>query len=198
VRQQLVRLFIAIDLDEGSRRAAAALGEDVARRLDSAGAADRRGVTWVSAHNLHLTLRFLGEVDEERTRQLVARIGERFQTPAFVLTLSELGVFPPAGPPRVVWIGAKGAGDSLAALYREVESRLRGLQFEPESHPFQAHLTLGRFRKPAGRRARDLVCTEIPPQDIGPSRVDHVTLYRSDLSPRGPTYTPLVRALLSG
>ena len=193
-----MRLFIAVDLDEGSRRAAAALGEEVARLLLAAGAADRRGVTWVSAHNLHLTLRFLGEVDEERTDQLVARLGDPFQTPAFQLTLSELGVFPPEGPPRVVWIGVKEAGGSLAALYREIEARLRPLQFEPEARPFHPHLTLGRFRKPAGRRARDLVCTEIPPQDIGPSRVDHVTLYRSDLSPRGPTYTPLVQARLSG
>jgi len=193
-----VRLFIAIDLDEGSRRAAAALGEEVARRLHSAGAVDRRGATWVSAPNLHLTLRFLGEVDEGRTSRLVAQIAEPFQTPAFTLTLSELGVFPPAGPPRVIWIGVKGAGDSLAALYQEVESRLRGLQFTPESRPFQAHLTLGRFRRPGGRRARDVVCTETPSEEIGPSRVDHVTLYRSDLSPRGPTYTTLVRAPLSG
>jgi RNA 2',3'-cyclic 3'-phosphodiesterase len=193
-----VRLFVAIDLDEGARRAAAALGEEVARRLHEAGAIDRRGVTWVSAHNLHLTLRFLGEVDEERARQLVARIGERFETPPFALMLSELGVFPPAGPPRVIWIGAKEGGDALAALYREVESRIRSLRFEPETRAFEAHLTLGRFRRPAGRRARDLVCAEILTEDIGPSRVDHVTLYRSDLSSRGPTYTALVRAPLSG
>ena len=193
-----MRLFIAIDLDEGSRRAAAALGEEVARRLHAAGAVDRKGVTWVSAHNLHLTLRFLGEVDEERTHQLVARFGEPFQAPAFAVRLSELGVFPPEGPPRVIWIGVTGAGGSLTALYQEVEARLRLLQFEPESRPFQAHLTLGRFRKPAAGRARDLVRTAIPSRDIGPSPVDHVTLYRSELSPRGPTYTPLVQAPLSG
>jgi 2'-5' RNA ligase len=193
-----VRLFIAIDLDEASKRAAAALGPEVAERLYSAGAVDRKGVTWVSAHNLHLTLRFLGEVEEGLSRQLVTQIGPRFRTPAFDLTLSGLGVFPPGGPPRVIWIGVKGAGDSLAALFQEVESRLRGLRFEPESRGFQAHLTLGRFRTRAGQRARDLICTRIPSQDIGPSPIDHVTLYQSELSPRGPTYTVLARGPLSG
>jgi 2'-5' RNA ligase len=192
-----VRLFIAIDLNEESRHAAATLGEEVAERLQSAGAADRKGVTWVSAHNLHLTLRFLGELEAGMAQRVMAEMQRPFRTAAFDLTLSGLGVFPLGGPPRVIWIGVKGAADSLAALYEEVESRLRALQLEPESRGFQGHLTLGRFRKPAGPRARDLICTRILSRDIGPSRIDQVTLYQSALSPGGPAYTPLARAPLS-
>jgi RNA 2',3'-cyclic 3'-phosphodiesterase len=193
-----VRLFIAIDLNEESRRAAATLAEEVAERLQSAGAIDRKGVTWVSAHNLHLTLRFLGELEEEMAHRVTAEMERPFRTPAFDLALSGLGVFPPGGPPRVIWIGVKGATDQLAALHQEVESRLHALRIEPGSRGFQGHLTLGRFRKPAGPRARDLICTRIPSRDIGPSLIDQVTLYQSMLSPRGAVYTPLARAPLSG
>ncbi len=185
-----MRLFVAVDLDQAVRAAAA----DVARRL--APVAEHGGsVGWVKPENMHLTLKFLGEVDDARVPEVAARVKAPYDVAAFDVSFSGVGLFPPSGPVRVVWIGMTAGVEPLQALQQEVEARLGPLGFPAETRGFQAHLTLGRFRIPAPRSIRAAI-EGVRAGNVGACRIDHVTLYQSRLSPRGATYTPLERGLL--
>ncbi len=194
VASEAMRLFLAVDLDEHLRRAAARVARTVREHLERA---DTYGVSWVAPDNLHLTLRFLGEVSEDRVRKVQESFTPPFAVPVFDLELAHAGAFPPTGPARVVWLGVSDGGDELARLHAEAEARLQAFAFEPEDRPYRAHLTIGRFRTPAPARVREIIAASAP-GSIGRCSIRHVTLYRSQLSPKGAVYTPLVRAPLAG
>jgi 2'-5' RNA ligase len=180
-----MRVFVAVELDEALRAKAARTADRLAEAL---GPGARRAVTWVAETNLHLTLRFLGEVDERVARQVQERIARPFSTPAFPLALGGLGAFPPAGPPRVLWLGVTEGGPGLLRLHEEIEARLDGLGFEREDRPFRAHLTIGRVKAPLGPSARRAIAS-VPAVDLGRCTIGRVTLFESRLTPRGPVYT---------
>lgn len=186
-----MRLFIAVELDEAIRKNAAAIGERLAAAL---GPAARHGVSWVAPANMHLTVRFLGEVREAVAEELRGRLSRPLRTPAFRLSVSGLGAFPPSGPPRVFWLGLTEGAQDLALVHDEVEERLEGLGFEKEDRPFRAHLTLARVKAPLGPVRQ--VLASIGQADAGSCTVSQVTLFQSRLSPRGATYTALAHGLL--
>jgi 2'-5' RNA ligase len=189
-----MRLFLAVDLDEHLRRAAARVARTLREQLERA---DTYGVSWVAPDNLHLTLRFLGEVAEDLGRRVQEAFTAPFAVPVFELELARAGTFPPAGPARVLWLGVASGGDELARLHAEIEARLEPFPFEREDRPYRAHLTIGRFRTPAPARVREVIAASAP-GSIGRCSIHHMTLYRSQLSPKGAVYTPLVRAPLAG
>jgi RNA 2',3'-cyclic 3'-phosphodiesterase len=186
------RLFVAADLDERTRSAIAELSARLAERLRRDPGVGRVG--WIRADQLHLTLRFLGDIDEARVPAIRAAVGGLMTTPGFDLWFEGLGMFPPAGRPRVVWLGVNEGRANLAAVYREIELRLQAAAVPPEPRPFQAHLTLGRFRDPAVRP--DLAAAGAGDVRLGPCSIDHVTLYESRLSGAGPTYAAVEQAML--
>ena len=187
-----MRLFVAVELSEEMRAGAGRIAAGLAERL---GPGARRSVTWVATGNMHLTLRFIGEVEASVAGELARRIEAPFRTPAFRLSVQGAGCFPPSGPPRVIWLGlAEGAGE-LARVHDEVEARMEGLGLEREDRPFRAHLTLGRVKAPISPGARQAIAS-FAAADVGACRVDHVTLFESRLSPRGATYTVLARGML--
>jgi 2'-5' RNA ligase len=187
-------LFVAVDLDDSLRRAAARVARGVRDRLERA---ETYGVSWVAPDNFHLTLRFLGEVADAAVGQLSEALARPFAAAPFDLELAGVGMFPPAGAARVIWLGVREGFDSLAALHAEVEQRLSALAFGAEERGYRAHLTIARFRVPAPARVRQVI-PAVDEASIGRCRVSHVTLYRSQLSPKGATYTPLVHGPLSG
>ncbi len=189
-----MRLFVAVDLDENVRRAAARVTRSLRERLERG---ETYGVSWVGVDNLHLTLRFLGEVSEDLARKVESTLAQPFAVPSFDLTLGGVGTFPPAGSARVIWLGVTAGAEALAQLHDEVEARLGPFPFEREDRPYRAHLTVGRFRVPQPARVRETILAK-DPGTIGRCTVRHVTLYRSQLSPKGAVYTPLVRAPLAG
>jgi 2'-5' RNA ligase len=136
-------------------------------------------------------------VEPARAEQVSDRVAEPWPIEAFDLELAGLGMFPPAGPPRVIWVGVARGAEALVALERVIQQRVGPLGFEPESRPFHPHLTLGRVRKPVRPRARDLVCRDIATGTIGRCRVTEVVLYQSELSREGPTYTVLAHGPLA-
>ncbi len=186
-----MRLFVAVDLDEPLRRAAARVARTLRDKLERA---ETYGVSWVAPDNLHLTLRFLGEVSDALARDITAALGAPYATPEFELELAGVGTFPPVGSARVVWLGVVDGADSLAALHDEVERRLAPFA-PPEDRAYRAHLTIGRFRAPAPARVRESIAS--PDTPIGRCAIRHVTLYRSQLSPKGAVYTALLRAPLA-
>jgi len=188
-----MRIFIAVEIDEAVRRRAAQLSKALASALERGG--ERRTVGWVAPQNLHLTLRFLGEVDAPAAEAVQSRLAAPFHTPAFEVGLSGLGAFPQAGPPRVIWLGISNGSAGLSDLSREVDARLDGLGFPKEERGFHAHLTLGRVKGPIGRRLPDAIAAA-GAADAGRCFVDHVTLFESRLSPSGATYRVIATSRL--
>lgn len=184
-----IRTFIAVDIaPEIVTRLLA-----VQQHLRQAEAA----VSWVRPEGMHLTLKFLGNVDEARMPAIadaLAAIARQHRP--FSLRVAGTGAFPTLARPRVVWAGVAAGGDELRALAESIETALAALGFPRETRPFRPHLTLGRVKvPPADRRLADGVAAHRD-EDFGEMPVTALTLYRSDLSPQGARYTVLCEARL--
>jgi 2'-5' RNA ligase len=164
------RLFVAIDLPEETRKAIDRLREPLS------------GARWVPTDQLHLTLRFLGEVDEATLGTVQAGLG-MVQAERFTLQVRGVGHFPPRRPPRVLWVGLDG-GAPLLDLQRQVEAVVQAAGLPAEERPFSPHITLARFREaPAApvlsfeERQRAFACP--------PFTVNDFHLYESTLTGSG-------------
>ena len=157
-----------------------------------------RAVRWVPPENLHLTVWFLGEVAEAGAPAVLEALASPFEEPGFVLQISGLGVFPPSGAPRVLWMGVTQGLDRLARLHSEIGTRLAPWGFVPDDRPYSAHLTLARIKEPPPK-LRALLRDTIRQvdADAGSCRIDSLTVFRSRTSPSGARYEPLVRVPLS-
>lgn len=190
-----MRLFVGIELDEDVKAAVGRVADRLRTSLRHAGAeVDAR---WVETANLHLTLWFIGEVDDERAGRIQEVLRPQFATPVFEVTVDGLGAFPRSGPPRVFWLNIARGAESVGRLYGEVRDRLLGLGFEEEKRPYSPHLTIARVK--GIRRGSPRVREELSAlaAACGASRVGAVTLFRSRLSPKGSQYEPLLRVPLS-
>ena len=180
----MIRAFLAIDLP-GSLRLGLA---QVQGKLKESGA----DVRWVPVGNIHLTLKFFGNVPEgevEAITAAAAQVAEK-QEP-FELQVTAAGAFPNVRSPRVVWLGLGGEVAALAQFYHRLEKAFAALGHLPEDRPLHPHLTLGRVRSPAGRERLARMLQELPPLAWPPFPVKEVILFRSTLSPQGSTYTAL-------
>ncbi len=169
-----LRLFTAIDLPEQVKNALTVLCSGVP------------GAKWVKREQMHLTLRFIGDVDEEQFTAIRDVLGGIKIAP-FEIALEKVGQFPPKGAPRVLWVGIK-APDTLATLYRQIESALTNLGLEPESRPYSPHITLARFKtSPPSDAVRTFHNRHIHFQTAS-IPVDSFILYSSTLTPGGSIY----------
>ena len=192
-----MRLFVAADPSPEVKGAAASIAASARASLERAGEGDR--IRWVTPENLHLTIWFLGEVSDERTPPILESLSVDFAEPAFVLRLAGLGMFPPSGSPRVVWMGVAKGMEALGRLHEAVGERLAPWGFKPERRPYSAHLTLARIKEPLAPAARTKLreCMRQVPAEAGSCRVERLTVYRSRTSPSGARYEPLLRVPLS-
>ncbi len=182
-----MRAFLCVELPDEVRGALADVSQRLRRRLGAA--------KWVSADNLHVTLRFLGEIGEEAAQAVTEAAGDVATViQPFALELSTLGAFPRPERGRVLWVGPAGSDrrfDELAALL-EVAVQTAGIP--PEQRSAHPHVTLARFRTP-----RD-VADVVAPLEHGPLviPVREIALMRSELRPQGPIYTPVTRLPMGG
>jgi 2'-5' RNA ligase len=189
----ILRAFIAIEIPVPIQNAIQQQTANLHQALDSS------LVRWVPAHNIHLTLKFLGDVSPANIEMLTQMlIQEADQQPEFDIRISGIGSFPTSRRPRVIWIGLH-APAVLNALQRSIESSAARLGYAPEERPFSPHLTIGRVRQnlPAAglQKIRNaLERTEVG--DLGSARVASVHLFKSDLQPGGSVYTKLFSAPL--
>lgn len=152
----------------------------------------------MSPENLHITLRFLGEVDDTRVAELGGVLDEAAAgVSRFDLGIRGLGAFPTLTRPRVIWVGAGEGADALRTLAGRVESALARVGVPPEDRPFSGHVTLGRIREPRRDPALAATLATQAGTHFGTLTVDRVCLMRSDLSPRGAHYTEIAAALLA-
>lgn len=191
-----MRLFVAVELEDDVRHAAAEAASALRRAIARAGDLDAR---WIPEDSLHITLFFLGEVADERVAAVRAALDVPFATRPFSIDVGGAGAFPPSGPPRVLWLGVREGAPQLAALHAEVSGRLWPLGFEPEHRKFSAHLTIARVRDVGRRGASPRPLREALTgcrAEAGRSRVSAVTLFQSRLSPKGAAYHPILRVPL--
>lgn len=188
---QALRTFVAIDLPRAAVEALTAVQ----------GAVDRYGlrIRWVRPENLHLTLQFLGDVPADVVGTVTHALERAAGDAAPMhLALGGLGVFPGINRPRVLWTGVHGDTRRLAALHGHLNRALADAGFAPDTRPFRAHLTLGRFRERIdARKLADAMAHAgaYAPIDLP---VAAIVLFKSRLTPAGPVYTRLRTAALVG
>jgi 2'-5' RNA ligase len=187
-----MRLFVAVDLSEETRRAMAAAQTRIAAALADGSAS----LKWVRPEHLHLTLVFLGNVAEARVTAVVEAVGRDVGAAPFDMVFDGVGAFPPRGAPRVLWAGVTEGAAELAAVQREMLRRVTALGLAVDTRPFHPHLTLGRWRQ-SSPWDRTVACATGPLDPMARVRVWRTTLYESRLSPSGPTYTALAHANLT-
>jgi 2'-5' RNA ligase len=188
-----VRLFVAVELGQDVLSRLASLSAELQRR--AARHARSARATWVHPERMHLTVRFIGESDADRTAAIAAALAPPLRTPAFDVRIGGTGAFPPRGRPRVLWAGIEQGIEGLQTLEREITERLGGCGVPPEERPYRPHLTLARVREPDDLRADRLF--EGLSDTLGSSRVEAITLFHSKTSPKGPEYTALQRTPLA-
>ncbi len=186
-----MRLFVAVGLGDALRGRLAEVTALLSRRL--------RGVAWVRPENVHLTLKFLGEVGEGEVPALRGALDEtaRRHSP-FGLSAGGLGAFPSSERPRVIWAGLEGDRESLSRLVADLEEACSSLGFAPEDRPYHPHLTLGRVKSPAGAGGLEKVFREARADSLGPLGVDVILLMKSTLSADGALHEVLSEHRLTG
>jgi RNA 2',3'-cyclic 3'-phosphodiesterase len=154
------------------------------------------GLSWVKADNLHLTLRFLGEVEPMMLGHVRAAVTDAAAAvPPFTVSLGGLGGFPQGRGPRVLWAGVSTGGDEMTALHRALEAALAARGIPREGRSFHPHVTLARVRDARG--ADGLASALGAGPSFGEVRVSALHLMRSELDPRGARHTVLAEAPLT-
>jgi 2'-5' RNA ligase len=171
-----MRLFIAIELPDHYKKALGELRTAIP------------GARWVAAEQIHLTLAFLGEVDEDTAGRLIAGLA-RIQADAFELCLTGTGCFPNRHRPRVVWIGVKPEA-RLLELATAVHDTVLACGIAQEERPFSPHLTLARLKIPASRELGAFLDQQ-QELNLEPFSVTEFALFQSRLTPQGATHIPL-------
>jgi len=174
-----VRLFVAADVPEELR---AAIESQIVEPLRDS----LPGARFTRPEGRHLTLKFLGNVADERVDEIAGAVREATNGHgAFDASFAEVGGFPNLRRPRVLWIGIGEGADALARLAGSLDTALEALGFAPEDRPFRGHLTLARFKQP---KAVDVVVPEVRLRGFP---VDEIVLFRSHLHPKGARYEAL-------
>lgn len=191
----MIRAFIALDLSAQILKGLEGAYRELKLRLPDS------PVRWVAARNIHLTLKFLGDVSENNLTalfEMLTREGGRHAP--FEITVGGLGAFPSLSRPRVVWVGVSAPPD-LAILQHSIDQESARLGYQSEERGFSPHLTLGRVARsttPEAAHVLGSTLTGYKLGELGSCRIEAVHFYRSDLNPHGSIYTKLWSAGLTG
>jgi 2'-5' RNA ligase len=185
-----LRLFIAAELTSEQHKATADLMERLRKGIGFTPAHPK----WVSPDSLHITLSFLGDVEENRVKSIVHAVESRLVklTPA-EFDLHGIGTFPNERQPTVLWIGAHHGADRLKQIQSAVESALVPLGFSPERREFHPHVTLARINALRGVAPMMKIVTDHRKFGAPLGTIDSITLFQSELLPSGARYTALHR-----
>ncbi len=182
----MIRAFIAMDIPEDVRGAV----EVTQARLKEAHTGVK--VSWAKIENAHLTLQFLGNVDEALIGRIRATLdGVTGEHKPFEITMAGVGAFPDENRARVLWVGCRDDAGRLKALAGGVQRAMEPLGFRPEHREFSAHLTMGRVKFPKPDAALTRALDSIKNEAFGTMRVEAIHLFRSELHPDGSIYSKL-------
>jgi 2'-5' RNA ligase len=182
-----MRCFIAIDIDEKIRSALGDLQQQLRNGVD----VKKGDVNWVNPDNIHLTLKFLGEIKDAKVVEvcnIVSDVAGRYES--FELDIESVGHFGGKSA-RVLWVGAGDGEENLLELQEDIEESLALAGWPKETREFSIHLTLCRIRKPAAGAKMASMSEDYKDFKLGTMPVDSVSVYQSELKPTGPVYTLL-------
>ena len=190
---QFVRAFIAVDLAPAIHQKLDLISRQFKDQLKGV------PIKWVDIANMHLTLKFLGQVsivNLDLVKDVIQAEAKAFSP--FSLQVRGVGAFPSTKRARVLWVGVTAPGE-LAALQRRIDEETRRLGYPSEERPFSPHLTLGRVSKDCTRADLSRIYDTLANSEVdflGETTVDSIRLYRSDLKPGGAVYSVLYSASL--
>jgi len=180
------RCFISIDIDDPVVKKRLI---DIQQTIQHTGA----DIKNVEEENIHITLRFLGEIPPETTEK-VTQIIKNIRFIPFKIIFQGVGVFPNLNRPNVVWTGVSGEMQELMAAFSEMEKGLKNLGFEPERRGFQPHLTLCRVRSGKNRSQLTEAIRQLENTEVGEMTVEHIRLKKSVLTRTGPIYSTIAES----
>lgn len=169
------RLFVAVDLSQTTRQFLIDLDPQI------------RGVRWIAAEQMHLTLGFFGDVQEDVDAKFREELSA-IHFGAFFLRIAGIGTFPPKGPPKIIWIGVGRGHPHLFQLHKRVSDAALAVGLEPDLRPWHPHSTLARCRDVSPQSVRKFLQTNAD-LDAGMVHVEAFHLYSSQLTPAGPIHT---------
>lgn len=187
-----MRCFLAFPIPSAVREAIAGLQRTLRRHVPD--------LRWVRPEGIHLTILFLGEIDPEAASPLLADLAAGCaDLPAGAACLRGLGLFPPRGRPRVLWVGVEEEGGStLAPLHRAALAAARSRGWDVDDRGYRPHVTLARARGPLGRRSVEAGIGGHRDVAIGSVPLERCILYRSILGPGGARHEELGAVRLGG
>lgn len=189
-----MRTFIAVDFPPGMIKKIDKIIQYFKKHLP------KKEIKWVSADKLHLTIKFMGELPEKKLPEVRSIIQDAVLTqPAFKIGIQGLGMYPNQNKPRVIWLGITGK-EPLNALHRILDQVLEEAGIQPEHRKFSPHLTLARIRRGSNQETvREIGKTlcQFKVDSLGQILVEHISFYKSTLTPKGPIHTLLLKAPLN-
>lgn len=188
-----MRVFVAVDVGDAVRREAARVVSALQMKLEAAKTPPK--VVWVKPAALHVTIRFLGEVEPAEVDRITPLLAPPILLAPFDVQWRGIGTFPNNRYPRALWLGVIHGAAQLAAIEAEISKRLAGAAVDLDDRALLPHLTLGRV-KMAGAGVDWPKVLQSAEVKNATSVIDRVTLYQSKLSQHGPHYTELVSAPL--
>jgi 2'-5' RNA ligase len=180
-----IRAFLAIEPPEEILQTVIRLQEKLKREI-------RGRLSWTRPGGQHLTLKFFGDVSTGDVDSIARAVQNRLQSgTALNLKIAELGVFPDARKPRVLWCGTSGDVEKLAVLQKQLDADFSGIGFPKEDRPFRAHLTLARIKDPREVSGLNEALAKQTAFSAGEFSVRELILFQSKLTPQGALYTRL-------
>lgn len=180
-----IRSFLAFELPSEIKREVKRISGEVRKSGLEA--------SWVRPENIHLTIIFLGDIDEKDIPHLISTIDNSvIKYEPFDISLGSMGLFPDIKRPRVLWLGLNGEIKRLASLRDDLQKPLEAFGIKQEKRSFKPHLTLGRFRKPVRNESLLEKILDKYGEISGPiEKLNELVLFKSDLKPSGAVYTKL-------
>ncbi len=181
---ETTRAFIAIELNEAVHSKIASL-QSILKKSNA-------DVKWLESGSIHLTLKFLGNMEIQKIKEIEEILNETAAgLEPFALTLKGIGAFPGLDHPRVIWVGVESGASQSKQLVKTIEEKLEIIGIPREEREFYAHITLGRVKsqKNIHNLEKIIAATEFAAGSA--VDVNHLTLFKSQLSREGPVYTPL-------
>jgi len=182
-----MRLFIAANIPEKIKEEFVLLNKGLKYKIPK--------VSWITGRNFHITLKFLGEVQEGRIPKIISSVSDICkEIKPFTVKFSGLGAFPDLKYPHIIWAGVSEGKSELENLAKKIEYSLEKIGFEKERRSFSAHLTIGRVRSP---KVRDLSFENIQAA-FSPFELKNIDLMQSVLKPSGAEHTILETFIFGG
>lgn len=184
-----MRTFIAVGITDDIRKNIAGVQSELKKHDVN--------IKWVKPENIHITLKFLGEIEEGKINEIYENIKVSVDDiERFSISVEEAGAFPSLKSPRVVWVGVSEGSQRLVILNQRIENALASIGFEKEKRAFSAHITIGRIRSSKNVKLLAERIGDMKKVSLGRALIENILVMKSNLTPRGPVYSVLKKVEL--